>query len=333
MIKKVLILIFLGFCVCISHDSLEKLVSIETNRLALNGSDVNSHFTHFNTTRKPSSKESKLIQSYIIDHFNKLNEDTKIEWEFEIDSFEQRKYNFTNIVLTKSPENVNKYLVIAAHYDTIVHMDNFVGAIDSAVSCGILLDIAETLSPILDSNFGLEEYDSDIGLKIIFFDGEEALKKWSDVDSIYGARHLHKKWRKDGTLQKLELFVLLDLLGGIGKEFNSIPSYFPQSHEEYNELSNLETRLIQIKPNLFPSLSEKYFTSTIEFKKKFRGTIEDDHVPFLRSKIPILHLIPPYFPKQWHTTADSFDLVDPVAVSRWNTLLRVFVADYLQLEL
>lgn len=28
----------------------------------------------------------------------------------------------------------------------------------------------------------------------IFFDGEEAFKKWGPNDSIYGAKHLAKKW-------------------------------------------------------------------------------------------------------------------------------------------
>ena len=32
--------------------------------------------------------------------------------------------------------------------------------------------------------------NNDISLQFIFFDGEEAFKKWTDTDSIYGARHL-----------------------------------------------------------------------------------------------------------------------------------------------
>ena len=33
-----------------------------------------------------------------------------------------------------------------------------------------------------------------LGLMLIFFDGEEAFLEWNDFDSIYGSRHLAKKW-------------------------------------------------------------------------------------------------------------------------------------------
>lgn len=33
-----------------------------------------------------------------------------------------------------------------------------------------------------------------LGLMLIFFDGEEAFLNWSASDSLYGSRHLAKKW-------------------------------------------------------------------------------------------------------------------------------------------
>ena len=59
----------------------------------------------------------------------------------------------------------------------------------------MMLDLAETLDPLLNSRLerlenGLED-DEDISettLQLIFFDGEEAFKDWTDTDSIYGAR-------------------------------------------------------------------------------------------------------------------------------------------------
>jgi len=35
-------------------------------------------------------------------------------------------------------------------------------------------------------------------------DGEEAVKTWTDTDSLYGTRHLAEKWEKDGTLKKIK---------------------------------------------------------------------------------------------------------------------------------
>ena len=59
-----------------------------------------------------------------------------------------------------------------------------------------MLDLAETLNPLLDKRKGRldagEEDDEDIAdmtLQLIFFDGEEAFVAWTDTDSIYGARY------------------------------------------------------------------------------------------------------------------------------------------------
>ena len=58
-----------------------------------------------------------------------------------------------------------------------------------------MLDLAEALNPLLDDQKqrledGLEDDDdvSDTTLTLVFFDGEEAFKEWTDIDSVYGAR-------------------------------------------------------------------------------------------------------------------------------------------------
>lgn len=74
----------------------------------------------------------------------------------------------------------------------------FLGATDSAAPCAILLDLAETLNPLLDErkdrlDSGTDDDDDEVldtTLQLIFFDGEEAFVAWTDTDSIYGARHL-----------------------------------------------------------------------------------------------------------------------------------------------
>lgn len=61
-----------------------------------------------------------------------------------------------------------------------------------------MLDLAETLNPMLSARLervknGGEDDDEDedlvdTTLQLVFFDGEEAFKDWTDTDSIYGAR-------------------------------------------------------------------------------------------------------------------------------------------------
>jgi len=59
----------------------------------------------------------------------------------------------------------------------------------------MMLDLAETLNPLLDQRAQrLEDGDeededvSDTTLQLVFFDGEEAFRDWTDTDSVYGAR-------------------------------------------------------------------------------------------------------------------------------------------------
>lgn len=65
----------------------------------------------------------------------------------------------------------------------------------------MLLDLAAALTPLLEvrrnrvgSGTGIlhdgfdEEEAAETTLQLVFFDGEEAFKTWTDTDSIYGAR-------------------------------------------------------------------------------------------------------------------------------------------------
>lgn len=59
----------------------------------------------------------------------------------------------------------------------------------------MMLDLAEALNPLLDRRAerleeGLEDDEdlADTTLQLVFFDGEEAYKDWTDTDSVYGAR-------------------------------------------------------------------------------------------------------------------------------------------------
>ncbi|KAK6013000.1 hypothetical protein OSTOST_21794, partial [Ostertagia ostertagi] len=65
-----------------------------------------------------------------------------------------------------------------------------IAASDSAVPCAMMMDIAKSLSPY----YMYKRVAQDIALQLIFFDGEEAFVDWTETDSLYGSRHLAKKW-------------------------------------------------------------------------------------------------------------------------------------------
>ena len=59
--------------------------------------------------------------------------------------------------------------------------------------------------------------------------------------------------------------------------------------------------------------------------------IEDDHLPFLRRGVKIVHLIPYPFPTVWHTRNDNLDAIDVDELDNFNRILNVFIADFFKL--
>lgn len=53
-----------------------------------------------------------------------------------------------------------------------------------------MLNLVKTNLPLIEKVLN----GKNLGLMLIFFDGEEAFLEWNDSDSIYGSRHLAKKW-------------------------------------------------------------------------------------------------------------------------------------------
>lgn len=172
MIWLVSLLLSIAFCQFISYDEfhrdhLPQLLSLT------NDSDENV-ILRFNKTRIPGSKESKDVQEFIINYFEKLDH----EWLVDQDSFEENGFSFTNLVFSSTI--AEKYIVFAVHYDSKIEPEGFIGAMDSAASCGILLYLAR----FIDNVYSLEQNLIDrtisaeyVGIKIVFFDGEEALKE------------------------------------------------------------------------------------------------------------------------------------------------------------
>jgi len=66
---------------------------------------------------------------------------------------------------------------------------------------------------------------------------------------------------------------------------------------------------------------------------KIQNGIADDHIPFLKRGVPILHLIPIPFPAVWHTFEDDASAVNPHVVNNLAILFRSFVAEYLHIDI
>ncbi|KAK1227233.1 hypothetical protein PQX77_009777 [Marasmius sp. AFHP31] len=325
-------------------------------------SNPSSHLSKILIPRAPETENNTLVRNYIKSTLKAL------DWHIEEDEFTDDtpigKKRFTNVIATKDPK-ATKRVILAAHFDSKYFssypMNQFVGATDSAAPCAMMLDLAESLNKLLEERSQRleddEEDDEDVAdttLQLVFFDGEEAFFDWTDTDSIYGARHLAEKWHTTYVLPhskrrllgplttelgSIEHLILLDLLGApepLIRSWNSDTAWL------FDALLSVETRLgnsgalvydkdgkggVQPEPHTWKSFFIKRSGPPTTL-----GFIGDDHVPFLKRGVPVLHLIAEPFPRVWHKLEDNADALDIPTMRIWNLLLRVFMSEYLNLR-
>jgi len=294
--------------------------------------------------RVVGTESHKKVQEFILNHY------TGLHWDVEKDTFTANtpygEKTFTNYVFTKNPK-AERRLVLAAHYDS-KYFENvkFIGATDSSVPCAILMDIAENLNFALENQEkkilkeqGEEGIKKSITLQMIFFDGEEAFKDWTNTDSIYGARHLASKWENEALngsttttkLQSIDVFVLLDLLGAKDPSFTN---YYKSSETYFNSLSDIEAMLNsqRLLATTVGNKSNKYFFKSSGYDGTTKLYIDDDHKPFLRKNVPILHIIPYPFPSVWHKPSDDASALDEDTIKDLALIFKLFVVKELQLN-
>lgn len=224
---------------------------------------------------------------------------------------------FTNIIGYFN-KNADKHLIIAAHYDSKLYENfKFVGAIDSAVSCAMIIEIARYIQNMN------EELPNNWGIAFVFFDGEEAFVKWSPTDSLYGSRHLAEKWSEDvgsgSFLSQIDMFILLDLLGSqntiLNSRYSNTDIFFDMLVKNENFLRKQE--VIEFPRQIFAE------------KRKYNQSIGDDHEPFLKQGIRVVHLIPTPFPKVWHTKNDTVENVHFLTVQAILEVLKMSVIEFI----
>jgi Zn-dependent M28 family amino/carboxypeptidase len=185
--------------------------------------------------------------------------------------------------IVKFPGKKDGIIVLASHYETNYPLRNipYVGANDGGSTTGLLIEMANYLR-----GRTLDGYS----VWLVFTDGEEAIKSWSDTDSVYGSRHLAVKWQSDGTLKRIKAFILADMLGDrdldVQRDMNSTPW--------------LEDLIYQA--------ASQYGWQSYFFENKTYD--EDDHLPFVHRGVPCADLIDlnyGYGNSYWHTVEDTMD--------------------------
>jgi len=191
--------------------------------------------------------------------------------------------------------------MITGHYDTKLEKSfRFVGANDGGSSTALLLELARELRPTKHK----------LTYWIIFFDGEEALKHWSDSDSLYGSRQLAAKLTANGDLSRIEAMILVDMIGdahlGIRQDQESTPWLNKLIWQEADKLGY-----------------SRYFLKSQPI------AVVDDHIPFVNAGVSASDLIDfDYGPDNsyWHTAQDTIQHCSPSSLTIVGRVVKATLA-------
>jgi glutaminyl-peptide cyclotransferase len=192
--------------------------------------------------------------------------------------------NMRNFIV-RFPGKKDGVIVLSTHYETNYYLRNinFVGANDGAATTGLLLAIADELRG--------KKLEGD-SVWLVFFDGEEAIEKWSASDSTYGSRHLAAKWGRDQTLNRIKAFILADMIGDKNLDIQR------------------ETRSTDWLVALVRQAAKKFGYQRYFFQSE--EPVEDDHMAFVERGVPSIDVIDlDYGPNNsyHHTAQDTLDKV------------------------
>jgi peptidase M28-like protein len=183
-------------------------------------------------------------------------------------------------ILVKIPGEKPGVILLGTHYDTALLQGNFVGADDGGSSTALMLELARLLCP----------QRGRYAVWIAFFDGEEAMRQWSDTDSRYGSRQMAAKLALSGDIKKIRAFLLADIVGGRNARFPRESSSTPA--------------LIDLVWNTAHKLG---------YSALFRdetAAAQDDHDAFMSRGVPAVDVIADFMNNgYWHTPQDNLDKI------------------------
>ena len=199
------------------------------------------------------------------------------------------EYNVEITFPGKKPE----FVVIGAHHDTkrLFSVPDFAGANDGASGVGALLAMAAAVTEYAQKDL------PPCTIRLVFFDGEEALYQYTETDGLVGSRVYADMLRGEDGGDRIRAMILLDMIGD--KDLH-----------------------IELAGNSTPALANVVMAEAeaAGYADKFsRGETPmiDDHYPFLQAGIPAVDLIDfSYGPdnRYWHTGADTMDKISAESI-------------------
>jgi glutaminyl-peptide cyclotransferase len=230
----------------------------------------------------PGSAGISHLQTYLISQLQRMG--LQIEQQVFLASTPVGPVSMKNIS-AKIPGCTDQIVIIGSHYDSKLTPGSvFVGANDGGSSSGLLMELARVLS----------RQKGGCTYWVVFFDGEEALQKWSTDDSLYGSKYFASSLRLKGLTRQIKAMILLDMVGDkdlMLEQDNASTGWLV-------DLMQQSARELGYGTHLSPH----------------QTAMEDDHIPFIQAGIPAVDLIDfsyGFNNLYWHTSSDTLEKISP----------------------
>jgi len=231
-------------------------------------------------------------------------------------TFSHVGYDGKNIIMTNLISSFNlkatTRILFLAHWDSRPRADqdpdfkkrnqSILGANDGASGVAVLLEIAQHLK----SN------PPNVGIDMLFTDGEDYGKEGDNQNYLLGAKHFAKNLPSGF---KPAFGILLDMVGDVQLEI---------AKEKYS--LQYAPDIVELVWSTAKELGVDQFTSDTQ------GWVIDDHLPFNEVGIKTIDLIDFHYPDEtnryWHTTQDTPDKCSPESLEAVGKVLMYVIYQY-----
>lgn len=237
-----------------------------------------------------SAEGHQQIQKMLTAEMDALADEVHVQ-TWKNTSADGKEQQLSNIIGRFNP-SAEKRIVLGTHYDSkkFAELDKknrdqaVLGANDSASGVAVLMELARILSN--------DKKTSDLGIDIVFFDGEEGeenlrgdYKDWKPLGSTYFADHLSDLYGEHKPVSGVVLDMVCDKNLKILKEPSSV-KYAPDQVKAFWDMAKKIDRDV--------------------FSDKESVEIVDDHTPLNKAGIPTF-LVIDFDYKSFHTGGDTLD--------------------------
>ncbi len=256
--------------------------------------------------RLSGSPNMKKQQDLIIAHFEKHKVPVAKQ------SFEAKQVSrenpvpLTNLIVSINPEK-KKRAILCTHYDTRPFADQepdprkwretFVSANDGGSGVALLMELAHHLP----------DMKLDVGVDLVFFDGEEFIFDRDKDKYFLGSEHFAKTWKKTANRPDYFGAILFDMIAG---KLATLPAE-DHSYTQAPELCNAIWRIA--KEQKCPS-----------FKQAVGQRVLDDHLSLLDVGIPAIDIID-FDYRHWHRLTDTPENCDPTTPAEVAKVVSVWL--------